>query len=231
MIQKLRTATTPCTIVAGKQVVHIPPDVVDLESFRQWARSDEFPENGRICYLAGEVWVDLSMEQFFSHNQVKGAINDVLGPLIRMAKRGRYVPDGMRISNETANLSSEPDAAFVSTERFRDGRVRLVEGVREGYVELEGTPDLVVEIVSDSSETKDADRLHELYWQAGIPEYWLIDVRGERMEFNILRHGDRGYTATRKQGGWIKSKVLAKAFRLSRQVDELGHPEYTLEVS
>jgi hypothetical protein len=53
------------TVVAEGDFVQIPDWVEDLESFRRWAHSDEFPETGRICYLDGEVWVDMSKEQFF----------------------------------------------------------------------------------------------------------------------------------------------------------------------
>ena len=40
----------------------------------------------------------------------------------------------------------------------------------------------------------------------------------------------RGYRATPKKGGWLASAVFGKSFRLTRQADELGHPEYTLAV-
>jgi len=54
-----------------EESVRIPADIVDLETFRHWARSEEFPDHGRFSYLRGEMWVDLSQEQLFSHNQVK----------------------------------------------------------------------------------------------------------------------------------------------------------------
>jgi Uma2 family endonuclease len=73
-------------------------------------------------------------------------------------------------------------------------------------------------------------RTRELYWQAGIAEYWLVDARGETLEFTIFQRGPRGYVATRRQGGWLKSKVLGKSFRLIRHIDALEHPEFTLEV-
>jgi Uma2 family endonuclease len=113
---------------------------------------------------------------------------------------------------------------------LRTGRVRLIEGKEEGYLELEGTADMVLEIVSPSSVEKDTETLFDLYWRAGIPEYWLVDARGESLEFNIYQRGPRGYGPTRRQGGWLKSKVFGKSFRLIRQADVLGHPEYTLEV-
>src|SRR5256885_8764701 len=51
--------------------------------------------------------------------------------------------------------------------------------MEEGYLELEGTPDMVLEVVSESSVQKDTKRLRQLYWQAGIREYWLVDARRE----------------------------------------------------
>jgi len=218
------------TLVVEKQLVSIPAWIHDLDSFRRWADSDEFPETGQICYLNGEVWVDMSKEQVFTHNQIKAEYSYVLFGLTKKGRLGRYFPDGMLLTNETANLCCGLDGLFVSTETLRVGRMRLVPAADEGYIELEGTPDMVLEVVSTSSVLKDYKRLRELYWQAGIPEYWIVDARGEKLSFDILRHTASGYTAARKQGGWVKSAVFGKSFRLTRKTDEQGNPEYELAV-
>jgi Uma2 family endonuclease len=209
--------------------VSIPVWVQDLDSFRRWAHSDEFPETGQICYLNGEVLVDMSKEQF-KHNQVKGEFSSVLMPLTKRTRSGRFFPDGFLLTNFAANLSTNPDGMFVLLESLRMGRVRLVEGAEEGFTELQGTPDMVLEIVSPSSVHKDTVVLPDLYWQAGVNEYWLVDVRGERPQFDILRRGAIRFVATRKQGGWVKSNVFGKSFRLMQRADALGHPEYMLEM-
>jgi Uma2 family endonuclease len=95
---------------------------------------------------------------------------------------------------------------------------------------LEGSPDMVLEVVSDSSVRKDTEQLRRDYWTAGIREYWLVDARPEPLVFDILRHTPKGYRTTPKKEGWIKSAVFAKAFRLTCRTNALGHPEYTLEV-
>jgi Uma2 family endonuclease len=218
------------TFVLDAAVVHIPDGVDDLAAFRQWVHSDVFPEFGRICYLSGEVWVDMTKEQFFTHNQVKSEFNTVIGSFVKTEKLGRYIPDGMLLTNVSADLTSQPDGVFVSRQSLQSGRVRLVEGAEEGYVELEGSPDVVLEVVSQSSVHKDQVTLRELYWKAGIVEYWLVDARGDRLQFDILKHTTRGYIATRKQAGWLKSEAFDRAFRLSRSMDDLGHPEFVLSV-
>ncbi len=210
--------------------VHVPFWVNDLGSFRRWMLSKESPENIPLFFLAGEVWIDMSKEQFFSHNQLKQEFFRILGGLAKQERLGTFCPDGMLLSNEEADLSGNPDGMFVSKESFRKERVRMIEGAEEGVVELEGTPDMVLEVVSDSSVEKDNELVADLYWKSGIREYWLVDARGERLEFQILRHTTRGYTPVRKSAGWLKSAVFGKSFRLTRQLDDLGHPDFTLDV-
>lgn len=218
------------TLVLDAERVSIPDGVEDLQSFRRWAHSDDFPEAGRICFFHGEVWVDMSKEQIFTHNQVKNEYNIVLGTLARTEKRGRYFPDGLFFSNDECGLATEPDGAFAFFETLRSRRARLIEGAAEGFVELTGTLDMALEVVSASSVEKDTEILRDLYWQAGIEEYWLVDVRGDRLEFDILKRTARGYVAVRKQGGWLKSAVFGKSFRLTRGKDPLGNAEFSLHV-
>jgi Uma2 family endonuclease len=213
-----------------QEEVSIPEWVVDLESFRRWYHSDDFPEEGRIDYIQGAVWVDMSMEQVFSHNLAKTEFTIVVGGLAKAEGLGHYFTDGLRLSNEGAGLSSEPDGTFISNESMDEANIQFIEGKEGGCTEVEGAPDMVLEIISDSSVRKDTDVLRRAYWDAGIKEYWLVDVRGERLSFDIFRHTPKGYVATRKRDGWLKSQVFGKSFRLLRQEDRFGNPTYTLEV-
>jgi Uma2 family endonuclease len=224
------TARAPLTIVIGN-AVRIPPEVVDQESFRRWAKSDEFPERARAAFLDGTLWVDPSMEQAYTHNQVKAAFTFGILGLLQSLPLGRYFPDGMLLSHLAAGLSTIPDGIFISYATLRSGLVRQVPGAAVGTVEFEGTPDMVLEVVSETSVVKDTIDLPRLCWRAGIPEYWLVDAREEPLRFDLFKRRRKAYTATRRQaGGWLKSAVFGRSFRLTRQVDPLGDPQYTLEV-
>jgi Uma2 family endonuclease len=218
------------TIVLYESAVHIPDGIRDLTGFRRWIHSDDFPEAGRICYLDGQVWVDISKEQIFAHNQVKQEFNLVIGGLVKAERLGRYFPDGLYLTNDRANLAAQPDGTFVARDSLQSGRVRLVEGDKEGYLEMDGSPDMVLEVVSASSVEKDKETLRDLYWQAEITEYWLVDARSDRLDFTILRREVGGYVAARKQAGWVKSRVFDRGFRLTCQPDDTGNPEYRLSV-
>jgi Uma2 family endonuclease len=210
--------------------VVVPEWVHDRATFLRWTESADFPEGGRIDYLAREVWIDMSEEQVFSHNQVKTELTRVLAGLARAERMGRYFADGLRIEHPEADLVAVPDGVFLANPTIETMRVRFVKGAQSGFTRVEGSPDLVVEVLSDSSVKKDTEELRSLYHKAGIPEYWLIDARSESLRFDVLRRTDRGYVAARKKDGWVSSAVLGKSFRLTQRPDLLGHPEYTLEV-
>jgi Uma2 family endonuclease len=210
--------------------VRIPGWVVDLASFRRWACSDAFPERGRFSYLGGELWVDLSMEEVLFHNQVKGEFAVVLGALVKAGQLGRYYHDRVLLSNADADLSTEPDGMFVSYESLRSGRLRGVEGAEQGYREMQGSPDMVLEVVSWSSVQKDTVRLRNLYWRAGVTEYWLVDAREDDPRFDILRRGRKGFVVTRRQGSWLPSSVFGASFQLTRGTDPVGDPLFTLAI-
>lgn len=205
----------------------IPGWVRDLESYRRWAWSEEFPQKGQFFYLGNEIWVDLQMEELWTHNQVKGAFSTDLLILVRAMRSGRFIFDRMLLTNPSAGLSTEPDGLFYTWETFQSGRLREVPGASgQEVMELEGTPDVVLEIVSKSSVKKDTQRLPELYWRAGITEFWLVDVRGGILKFDILQYTSQGYQETTAVDGWLTSKVFAHQFQLVKGSDPVGRPEY-----
>jgi len=196
--------------------VRIPGWVKDLASFRRWARSGVFPDHGWIAHLGGELWVDLSMERV-AHNQAKGAVNAALTQLVQQEEDlGSYFSDRMLLTNEDAELSTEPDGMFVSHASIDKGKAVLLEG--DQALEVQGSPDMVLEVVSDTSVEKDLEILVDLYWRAKISEYWIIDVRGGTPSFEINRRGPSKYKAARQQDGWVRSQVFQRSFRLLRTV-------------
>src|SRR5262249_48887709 len=136
--------------------VIVPTWIVDHASYRHWATSDDFPNTGWISYLDGLIWVDLNMERVI-HNQIKTQIGAVLALLVQSLALGHIFADRMLITNRKARLSTEPDGLFVSYESIRSGSVLLKKG--DNTVELEGSPDMALEVVSASSVEKDTEHL------------------------------------------------------------------------
>ncbi|MCA9238314.1 MAG: Uma2 family endonuclease [Planctomycetales bacterium] len=54
---------------------------------------------------------------------------------------------------------------------------------------IEGAPDLVIEILSDSGARRDRVDKQQLYAEFGVPEYWIVDPREQQIDFLVNRNG------------------------------------------
>jgi Uma2 family endonuclease len=231
-----RTAPTqqpgPVSIITDRLSLEVPASAFTLAGFRAWATADDFPERVRLTFVNGEITLDMSNEELHTHVVVKGEIARVLMTLNRELKLGKFFPDGVLVSNEEGNVSNNPDALFLSRDTVQANRATFVprKGRAGLYAEIAGTPDWVLEVVGDSSVRKDTRQLREAYHRAGVPEYWLVDARGEEIVFQILLHRKSGYVAATSRDGWQRSRVFGRSFRLTRERDEFDLWEYTLHV-
>jgi Uma2 family endonuclease len=211
----------------------IPVGVSDLSRFRRWTADESFPERGRIDFVDGTVEVDRSPEDLYTHGAVKTTLTARLYPLIVDSGRGGLFSDRTRIVSPAAGLSVEPDVVCVLWESLRQGRIREIPAAKadaDRFIELEGAPDLIVEIVSDSSVRRDLKRLPKLYAKAGVPELWLTDCRGVDLIFEIHILGPGGYEPqTADAEGWRSSPLLGRSVRLVRSRNELSRWVYDLE--
>lgn len=216
--------------VVVENKITIPGWIGTLQEYRRWAESDDYPQSGWVAYLNGVIFVDATKEELLAHNQVKYAFTGMFYSLLTQQPTGRFVVDRMLLVNEAANLSTEPDGLFFLWDTVKTGRLLLVPGKTTGYTQLDGTPDVVLEIVSDNSEKKDLVQLRKLYWKAQVPEYWLVDARGDTIRFEILRHDKDGYQAMPSADGRVRSEVLGHSFRVERTADPLGLPQFVVQV-
>ncbi|HBL27616.1 MAG TPA: hypothetical protein DD490_12330 [Acidobacteria bacterium] len=219
--------------VAIAESLRIPAAAATFEGFRKWCRSQAFPETGRIDYLAGEVEVDMSPEDLHTHGIVKVAFTAALHALVTAQDLGEVFADSTRITSPLARLSAEPDVVVVLWASLQAGRVRYLPAAGKGpdrYTEIEGAPDIVVEVVSDSSVRKDTRRLPPLYAQAGIPELWIADTRGRNLHFDIrVLEGEAYVSRAADIDGWVRSERLGVLVRLARRRTPLATWRYLLE--
>lgn len=82
----------------------------------------------------------------------------------------------------------QPDILFVSNER----RNLITEA------NIQGAPDLVVEILSPSTEQYDRGYKQTLYGRHGVREYWIVDPAAETVE--VLTESEEGLKLTSTYG-------------------------------
>ncbi len=210
--------------------LHIPRDAYTLAGFRKWVHSDEFPEKQPVMFLKGEIFLYMPREELFTRAAVKNA---VLGPIFDLNQKldlGDVYLSGVLVTNVEADVSNNPDMVGVLWESLESGKVRYVKNEKGQEVEIEGSPDWLLEIVSAGSVKKDKHDLRQTYHQAGVREYWIIDARGEAIDFQILHWRKTGYAAAPHKEGWQKSRVFGRSFKLTRSRSRSGGWRYKLAV-
>lgn len=213
--------------------VDVPVSALALQGFREWAHSDQFPESGRICFLNGEIFIDMSPEDLESHNLCKFGLYHGWGRFLTEFDIGDAICDGMLLINDDADLGTESDGLICLHESVRAGRVQYREKVEgsERYVEVVGSPDVAAEVVSRTSARKDTIVLMGLYYAAGVSEYWLIDARQkDQIDFRIDARGATHFErVTPDAEGFTFSQVLGRSFRMTRTRNAGGRWRYSLE--
>jgi Uma2 family endonuclease len=150
-------------------------------------------------------WIDgcvlMASPASIRHQLLADFLVKVLGTYVEVWRLGVVVsaPFQMKLEN-----GREPDLLFVAEEHHDRLRATF----------LAGPADLVIEIVSPESRTRDrVDKFYE-YERGGIAEYWLIDPDTRRAEFfrvaasgryePALLDSDGIYRAAAVPGFWLR---------------------------
>lgn len=139
-----------------------------------------FPDDGRRHELiGGEHYVSPAPRK--KHQRSSSRLSHILGPFIDDNGLGFLyaAPFDVILSDEDV---VQPDLLFVSRER---SSIEKDEGIV-------GAPDLVVEILSESSRKTDESVKRKLYEWAGVEEYWIVDpeletVKVYRLEGDVYK--------------------------------------------
>ena len=182
---------------------HVAPTVqrrrMTFEEFLEWE-----PEGGLAEWVDGEVIYNMSVT--LAHQRIVEYFDRLLGWLIDLWGLGEIhtAPYIMRAKPDGAGR--EPDLMFIASANLARLENRC----------LTGPADLIIEVVSDESLSRDrAEKFYE-YQSASVREYWIIDPRPslQRADFYVLDNrgkfqpvpigADGIYRSTVMTGFWLQ---------------------------
>ena len=153
-------------------------------------------EDTQVEWVDGEAIV--FMPPGTRHQRLLTFLLALLATYVQHTRLGEVIPAPFEM--RLMNSAREPDLLFVAA-----ARRHLLDQQR-----LNGPADLVVEIVSPESAARDrADKFDE-YQEAGVREYWVVDVREgkERVDFWLLGEDGRYRAALPDGAGVYRSTAL-----------------------
>ena len=168
-----------------------PPAKMTYEEFLDWIDDETHAE-----WVDGEV---IFMSPVSSKHQDIGGF---LMPLIRHFAEAhdsgivRYDPFQMKTGPDLPGRA--PDILFLAKENLS----------RLKKTHLDGPADLVIEIISPESRTRDKEEKFYEYEQGGVREYWLIDPLRKQAEFYQLGEDRIYHLALVDEDGTYHSRVM-----------------------
>ena len=143
--------------------------------------SQRLPEDKRYEILDGNLYIVSSPNT--KHQRISKKLLVALTRQVEGRNLGEIFVAPYDVILSDDNIV-QPDIFFIA-----GGRVGLV-----GKLNLQGAPDLVIEILSAGSRKRDLETKKKIYARFGIGEYWIVDPDAEAVEVKIwseigfLRH-------------------------------------------
>ena len=157
----------------------------------------DLPETAERCELIdGEYWIMTSPTG--AH---QGAILNVGSELWRFVRTNRLgkvfiAPFDVVLSPDDV---FQPDVMFLSNDRMR----------RYTGDNIRGAPDLVMEVLSPSTASRDRGVKLQRYARFGVLEYWLIDTVAKNIQVLAASDGGFATAGVYGEGDTLLSPLLA----------------------
>lgn len=168
--------------------------ILNQEQKRREAFYNEITEQEKVEFINGEIIVHSPVKK--KHNEASSLLNRLLGIYVGKNKLG-FVGYEKIMVRLTRN-DYEPDVVFFKKEKadfFSPNQT------------LFPAPDLVIEVLSDSTEDKDRGIKFQDYEAHEVMEYWIIDAENQLLEQYILT--STGYELHLKSdNGYVKSVAV-----------------------
>jgi len=127
------------------------------------------PDDKRYELIEGELLMTPSPVPY--HQWIVTNIGSELRAFMKINKLGKVflAPCDVHLDTE---IVIEPDVLFISKDRLH-----II-----GEKNIQGAPDLVVEVLSEGTAYTDLVRKKKLYAKFGVKEYWIVDPSEKTVE-------------------------------------------------
>jgi len=143
------------------------------------------PDDKRYELIEGELLMTPS--PITNHQRISGRIEFALRKFVSENDLGEVFDAPYDVYLDDENVV-QPDMMFISK-----GRSKII-----GEKNLQGAPDLVVEILSESTAYRDLIQKKKLYAKFGVKEYWIVVPEEKTIDIYSLK--DKSYLLYKSYG-------------------------------
>ena len=163
-----------------------------------WTYEDyaRLPDDGwRYEIIGGEL--HMSPAPNGEHQSIVAALVHLLREYVRRHELGRVLPAPIDVILPDLASPVQPDVVVI---------LKANLGIIQQRVE--GVPDLVIEVLSPATARHDRTTKYQLYAEAGVSEYWIIDPAAKAAGIYVRRGNGFVPLGHYERGGEIHSELL-----------------------
>ncbi|MBF0337496.1 MAG: Uma2 family endonuclease [Nitrospirae bacterium] len=134
---------------------------------------------------------------FGKHQNITKNIYDIMNHFVKKSKIGTVYFSPLDVILKEGEQRLQPDLLFIRKENM---------GIFQDWIR--GVPDVVCEIVSKGSHTKDTVTKRKIYEKFRVPEYWIVIPELETIEILTIEGDTYEVFSTSEREGTVKSKVI-----------------------
>ncbi len=173
-------ASPDLPILIGKAQRFLDREAGKRDRFRDAIQPHEKGE-----FINGEIIMHSPARH--SHNHVSSLVSGILGNYVRANTLGFLLYE--KVLCGFSRNDYEPDLVWFGPEKAAELKADTV---------IYPIPDLIIEIVSPSTESRDRGVKLEDYAAHGVKEYWIIDADARTIEQFLLTDGEEVYRLAEK---------------------------------
>ena len=147
--------------------------------YTKYAALGEANRDKRYELIDGTIYF-MSPGASQAHQEIVGNLYRQLGDFLEGKPCKVFIPPFdvcLNAEGDDDSTTVQPDILVVCDESKLDGK------------RCNGTPDLIVEVLSPSNRKYDMYLKFSIYLRAGVREYWIIDPEDKLIFVNILKDG------------------------------------------
>ncbi len=153
------------------------------------------PDDTRYELIEGELLMTPSPKP--NHQRISIRLASVIHKFVTEHNLGEVfdAPCDVYLDNENV---VQPDILFISKDRLD-----II-----GEKNIQGAPDLVIEIISENIAYRDTIQKKKLYAKFGVKEYWIVAPDDRLVEVYILKNGEYKLIKTYLDKDIIMSEII-----------------------
>ena len=174
---------------------------LDLNKVYTYADYYKWKFDERVELIKGKIF-KMSPAPNRAHQEITGEIyHQLKGVLEKSPCRVYIAPFDVRLPRKSKDDKDiitvlQPDVCVVCNPAILDDR---------GCV---GAPDLVIETLSPGNSRKEVQNKYDVYEEAGVKEYWIVDPLRQTLQINKLQDGHYVPLRTMTAGAIVTTSIL-----------------------